>query len=307
MAEFHFLRPLWLLAFIPLTIIFYLLFSRPTMLRVWESVCDSHLLKQLFANTHQRKRSSAFTILGISALCMVIALAGPSWTRLPVPTYKEVKPKILLLDMSDSMLNNDLSPDRLSRAKFKLHDLLGAKNAAQYGLIVYSGEPFVVSPLTEDSQTIDSLLSSLAPDVMPVEGQKLETALEEAGKLFEQAGFHQGDILVLTATAPSEEAINAASTLAGAGFKVSILPVLKEQNSEAFREFSQEGKGKLLTFSDDSSDLDEWLNTSTNKQYSSNLQNEAPVWKDEGKWFLIPALIFLLPVFRKGWLQKVQQ
>lgn len=248
MAEFHFLRPLWLLAFIPLAILFYWLVSYPTVLRVWEGVCDPHLLKQLLANTQQGKKRSIFAFLSMSAIFMIIALAGPTWTRLPVPTYKMVKPKILILDMSESMLANDLPPDRLSRAKFKLHDLLEPKDAGQYGLIVYSGEPFVVSPLTEDSQTIDALLSSLTPDVMPVEGQKLDSALEEARKLFDQSGFHQGDILVLTSTPPSEEAISTASTVASAGFKISILPVLQEKNSDAFREFAQAGAGKLLTF-----------------------------------------------------------
>jgi len=178
----------------------------------------------------------------------------------------------------------------------------------QLGLIVYSGEPFVVSPLTDDGQTIDALLSSLTTDIMPVQGQRLDSALEEAGKLIQQAGFNQGEVLVLTSTPPSTAAINAAGALAHKDVHTSVMPVLDDANpvNPLFQRLAQAGGGAVIPFADTAIDLDQWLTASSGKQqFSANLQNDMPVWRDQGRWFLVPALLCLLPVFRRGWLQRI--
>ena len=209
--------------------------------------------------------------------------------------------------MSEHMMNNDLSPNRLSRAKFKIRDLLAHKGIGQFGLIVYTGEPFVASPLTDDGQTIASLLTVLTPDIMPVTGQKLDSALKEAGQLIKTAGYEQGQILVLTADSPSRGAINEAKKLADAGIFSSIMPVTAESKlNPLFQVFADSGEGQLLVYSSDSRDLDLWLNhANLRKQFALSQHDDIPLWRDEGRWFLIPALLLLLPVFRRGWLQKV--
>lgn len=209
--------------------------------------------------------------------------------------------------MSDTMLTKDLSPDRLTRAKFKLHDLLAQKDVGQFALVVYTGEPFVVSPLTDDGQTIASLLSTLTPDIMPVTGQKLDSALIEASKLITQAGYQQGQILVLTANTPSAEAMETAKQLAGKGISSSIMPVKADTNlNPLYQRFANSGKGLLIPYSADSSDLEQWINASRNiKNFELNDEDDVPIWRDEGRWFLIPALLLLLPLFQRGWLQRV--
>lgn len=307
MIDFHFLRPLWLVMLIPLCILVGLLLNRPTATQVWENVCDKHLLSQLLYLPGENKKRVALALLALSAFFMIFSLSGPAWKRLPVPIYKPIIPRIIVLDLSESMLANDLAPNRLERAKFKLHDIFTQKAPGQFALIVYSGEPYVVSPLTEDGQTIDALLSALTPEVMPVEGQKLEHALEEGSKLLQQAGFHHGDILVMTATAPSAEAIAVSETLAQKGINTSIIPLTKEESVSQFKELAEAGEGKFIPFSEDSSDIEEWLKKSITNNYKESSQSEIPIWQDEGRWFLVPALLLLLPVFRRGWLQKVQQ
>ena len=171
---------------------------------------------------------------------------------------------------------------------------------------MYTGEPFVVSPLTEDGQTIDALLSSLTPDIMPVEGQQLATALEQGAQLIKQAGFQQGQLLVLTASAPSPESISTAKGLARAGIETSVIPVLSTDIalSPSFQQLVSAGQGELIRFTDTAADIDKWLAaTHQHQHYTANLQDEIPLWRDEGRWFLIPALLLLLPVFRRGWLQ----
>lgn len=305
-AELHFLRPWWFLLIVPLMGLALALWKQPPKLQGWSEICDSHLLEHLISSKGNERRVTSIYCLLLSILFMIFALSGPAWHKLPVPTYKPIQPRVLVLDMSEHMLDTDLTPNRLSRAKFKLHDLLSHKEVGQFGLVVYTGEPFVVSPLTDDGQTISSLLSALTPDVMPVGGQKLERALEEAQRLIKQAGYNEGQLLVLTADTPSKEAIDTAQVLDNEGIRSSIMPMRADKDlNPLFQRFAQTGGGELLMYSPDSNDLDQWLNSSVGEHFKKNNQDEIPLWRDEGRWFLFPALLLFIPVFRRGWLQRM--
>jgi Ca-activated chloride channel homolog len=307
MINCHFLRPWWLLAIIPLLWLLCSLWRQSPRLGAWEAVCDSHLLKHLIQTKGQKRRHLTMSLLFGSALFMTISLAGPTWVRLPAPSFQQQQPKVLVLDMSEASLAKDLPPNRLTRAKFKLHDLFKRHDVGQFALLVYSGEPFVVSPVTEDAQTIDALLSTLSPDIMPVAGQRLDTALEEAGQLISNAGFKQGQLLVLTGETPSQAAIAVAKTLAAKQIYTSVMPVLANQTlSPLFQQLAIVGQGQLIPYTDTSADLDQWLKTiKRGETYQRSKENDIPRWRDEGRWFLLPALLLLLPVFRRGWLQRI--
>ena len=305
-ADFHFLRPWWLLMIVPLLGLALILWRQKPKLHAWSEVCDPHLLNHLVQKKGQGQRMSALLCLLCSILLMIVSIAGPSWYRLPVATYKPMQPRVLVLDMSDNMMATDLTPNRLSRAKFKLHDLLSRKEVGQFGLVVFTGEPFVVSPLTDDGHTILSLLASLTPDIMPVTGQNLGSALNEASNLIKQAGYSQGQILVFTADSPSNESIALAKKLAATGIYSSIMPVKADTNlNPLFQRFADAGEGQLVKYTADSSNLDQWLEASNNNEFVLSKDEDIPLWRDEGRWFLIPALLLFLPVFRRGWMQRV--
>lgn len=307
MSSLHFIRPWWFLALIPMLCLLWLVLRQNPRHEAWAGVCDNHLLQHLMQKKGQPYRTNALFVLFLSAFFMIISLSGPSWSLLPVPSYQPIQPRVVVLDLSDNMLAGDLTPNRLTRAKFKLHDLFKQQDVGQFGLVVYTGEPFVVSPLTDDAQTIDALLSSLSPDVMPIEGQRLDLALEEAGQLITNAGYDQGQILVLTGEVPSQGAINVAKSLSAKKIDVSVMPMVASQPlSPLFNNLAKAGNGQLVKFSSTSTDLARWLkNTHKNKRYGQNKDNEVSIWRDEGRWFLIPALILLLPVFRRSWLQRI--
>ncbi len=307
MADFHFLRPFWLLTLLPWVALIGYMFRHRAQAHAWSDVCDSHLLPWLVRSNGRGHRAGPLLMLLSSAVFMIIALGGPTWSRLPVPTYQQNQPRVLVLDMSPDMLIRDLSPDRLSRAKFKLHDLLQHRDAGQFGLVVYTGEPFVVSPLTNDGQTIDALLPTLTPDIMPIGGNRLDAALNQAKQLINEAGSINGQILVLTATPPSQSALTMAKKIAKEGIDTSVIPIMKKRSlTPFFKTLANAGHGHVIPFTDTEADLDQWLaSSSTNPQYSLNLENDIPIWRDQGRWFLIPALLMLLPIFRRGWLQRL--
>ena len=307
-ADLHFLRPWWLLILLPLLGLLWRLWRQNPRMQSLRAVCDEHLLVHLIQNKNGHKRHSGLVLLFLSGILMCIALAGPTWFQLPLPSYHAIQARVLVLDMSPSMLARDLTPDRLTRAKFKLHDLFRGQKSGQFGLVVFTGEPFVVSPLTEDGNTIDALLETLTPDIMPVGGQQLDSALEQAAQLIKQAGFAKGQILVLTASTPDSAAINMAAKLYTKGIVTSIMPVVADKAlPQFFQPLATAGHGLLLPITGTSKDLQHWLQaTSDTDQLTLSAQNDIPLWRDEGRWFLLPALLLLLPVFWRGWLQRIE-
>lgn len=303
----HFLRPWFFAALIPWLLLAFAVWRQNPRLQSWSAICDKQLLSHLLQDKGVGKRHQALTGLLLSGFFMIIALTGPSWTKLPIPVYHQLQPRVVVLDMSENMLDTELAPDRLSRAKFLLHDLFNRRDAGQLALIVYTGEPFVVSPLTDDGKTIDSLLSVLTNDIMPVNGQQLDSALKAAADLIKQAGYNQGQILVLTATPPDTTAINTAKKLSKKQISSSIIPVVaNEALARLYQPFATAGQGLLLSINDSKRSLDDWFKLSNAQQFSLSEQNDIPQWRDEGRWFLLPALLLLLPVFRRGWLQRIE-
>lgn len=303
---FHFLRPFWLFAFIPLVVLLYRLFKIKTTQHPWQAICDSHLQPYVIKMNGQRNRAVPISLLLISSVFFIISLSGPTWSRFPVPTFQTIQPRVIVLDLSDNMLADDVSPNRLTRAKFKLHDLFQHHDAGQFALVAYTDEPFVISPLTDDGETIDALLPSLLPSIMPVSGNRLERGLEKAGQLITQAGFQTGQILVLTAETPSERSLQLARTLASRGLFTSVIPISHQSSMlPLFKPLALAGKGHVIALTDTTADLEHWLALSKgDSRYAAN-QQDIPVWHDKGRWFIIPALLFLLPVFRRGWLQRL--
>src|SRR3546814_6742828 len=102
----------------------------------------------------------------------VIALAGPAWRQQEVALYQVKAPLVVALDLSAHMAVDDLAPDRITRARYKLMTLLKERTGGQVALIAYSGDAFTVAPMTDDAATVAALIDSLSPSVMPVAGQR---------------------------------------------------------------------------------------------------------------------------------------
>lgn len=304
----HFLRPEWFWGFIPLMLLAYFFLRQTNVTRVWEKACDKPLLLHLI-NTkhHDAEKHAKYHFLAASAF-MLIALTGPSVKQLPVPTYHVAHPRVIILDLSQTMLQDDVKPNRLMRAKFKLHDLLQTQDQGQFGLVVYTGEAFIASPLTLDAQTIDALVDQLSPDIMPVGGENLAEAIKEGEKLIKQSGITHGDLLVLTGTPPTLAAIQAAKKAAAHQIRTSILAIHGNHiKQDAFKALAHAGQGQYLMFSHHDKDIKSWLaEEKITHEYQANHHQSMPTWRDDGRWFLIPACLCLLPAFRRNWLLRIQ-
>ena len=186
--DFHFLRPLWLLALLPLGLLLWRLLRADRDRDVWRGLIDAHLLHRLLSDAGEAASRLPLALLGLGWFIGVLALAGPAWERLPEPLYQARQFRVLVIDLSPSMNVTDLAPSRLARARFKLLDLLRVAPEGQTALLAYGAEPYVVAPLTNDVETIAAQVPILDTSLLPVFGARHEgRVLDQAGELLRQA------------------------------------------------------------------------------------------------------------------------
>ena len=328
MSMFHFLRPEWLWGLLPLFGLFLLIAKRGATAQVWESVCDAHLLPHLLVGTEGARRCSPFVLLGVGWTVAVCALAGPVWSQLPQPVFRAESALVIVLDLSRSMDAQDVTPSRLTRAKHKILDMLKARKEGQTALVVYAGESFVVSPLTEDANTMVTLVQTMETALMPLQGSRTDLALRKAHDLLEHVGHARGDVLLLTDGDGDPATLQVVEELRSQGLRVSVLGVgtvdgapipepggfLKDQDGAvvipkldipSLQAIARVGGGHYATVTWDDQDINRVLPSRVSPgalSSSTSEQRTTDLWREEGPWFVLPLLALALPAFRPGWL-----
>ncbi|PKM19729.1 MAG: colicin transporter [Gammaproteobacteria bacterium HGW-Gammaproteobacteria-15] len=199
LADFHFLRPLWLLAALPVLLFTVLLYYYRREQSPWHSLIAPHLQQVLLGGQLLiKKQPLALPLLVLCWLTTTLALAGPSWQKLPQPAFALKKATVLVLDMSLSMRATDMAPDRLTQQRFAALDFTEQLKEGELALLSFAGDAFIISPLTPDHNNIRLLIPDLKPEIMPVQGSNLLAALQQADKLLRQAGYVRGDVVVFT-------------------------------------------------------------------------------------------------------------
>ncbi|SEH71608.1 Ca-activated chloride channel family protein [Rheinheimera pacifica] len=199
LADFHFLRPLWLLAALPVLLFTVLLYYYRREQSPWHSLIAPHLQQVLLGGQLLiKKQPLALPLLLLCWLTTTLALAGPSWQKLPQPAFALKKATVLVLDMSLSMRATDMAPDRLTQQRFAALDFTQQLKEGELALLSFAGDAFVISPLTPDHNNIRLLIPDLKPEIMPAQGSNLLAALQQADKLLRQAGYIRGDVVVFT-------------------------------------------------------------------------------------------------------------
>ncbi|MDH3645440.1 MAG: VWA domain-containing protein [Gammaproteobacteria bacterium] len=330
LAELHFLRPLWLLAFIPLAAALVWLLGRRPGLRRWANVVDAHLAPHVLIGGATVASRLPAAIAGVAGSLAILALAGPAWQKLPQPVFANQNALVIVMDLSSSMNTQDIKPSRLERARFKVADLLERRTEGQTAMIVYAADAFVVTPLTDDVATIGSQLSALTPELMPSQGSRTDVALQKAHELLLQAGRKRGDVLLVSDGADPDRAGAVVGRLVADGFRVSVLGVGTESggpvpgqggfikqsdgsiviatlDSAALRAVATRGGGIYQDLGADDRDILRIgsILEAVQPTQASERELTADVWREEGPWLVL----FLLPlaalVFRRGILAVV--
>lgn len=328
---FHFQQPLWFLALLPLVLLVWQLRGDGSTDSAWRRVCDANLLPYLLINPQRGESRLPLWLLAGGWLIAVIALADPVWEKQPQPVFRTEEARVVVLDLSRSMSSSDLKPSRLERARYKIEDVLRRSEEGQVGLVVFAGDAFVVTPLTQDTRTITELLKSLEPGIMPVQGSRVDLGLRKAGELLTQAGAGRGEILLVTDGYEGSQAIDAARDLRRQGYTVSVLGVGTTQgaplsdgaggfvhdgkgaivvprlDAASLRALATAGGGRYATITGNGADLKALLTPLTpqldSKVKQTGLQTDA--WRSRGPWLVVLLLPFAALAFRRGWLLGV--
>jgi Ca-activated chloride channel family protein len=325
MSEFealHFIRPMWLLL-LPLVLLLPWAWKRTRRPSGdWSRACDPHLLQWLSVKqVADRGRSSGPWLAAAALLITILALAGPSWQKLPDASFTARDARVIVMDLSHSMLAEDLRPNRLTRARFRLADLLASTEEGQVGLVSYAGDAYIVSPLTSDMNTIANLLPALRPDIIPVAGSRADLALEMAASLLERSGLSRGEILLVTDSATSKD-LAKARELRDAGVLTSVLAVGTDEGAPipsgggfvsdrsgnvviarldraGLQSLAEAGGGKYteLSWSETAEGL--WLEQG-GSEFARRDDSLGERWKDVGPWLVLLLLPLALAGFRKG-------
>jgi Ca-activated chloride channel family protein len=193
-----FIRPWWLLGVIPVIALAVLWARRRMAASHWETSIDPVLLKVLLEPGSQGGFRKMAWIVATALALATIGLAGPAWQKLPQPVEEKRDALVIVFDLSLSMFAQDVRPSRLVRARQKITDVLRLRKEGYTALVAYAGDAHTVAPLTDDVRTIENLLAALSPEMMPVLGSNLSSALEATRELFENARVLQGRVLLVT-------------------------------------------------------------------------------------------------------------
>ncbi len=329
LADFHFLRPEFLLALPVVLATAWLLARRRLGPGRWENVVDPALVPHVLSGAPGTGGDSRWFLLGLTGVLAVIALAGPAWQRIEQPVFRSEQSVVVALDLSRSMDAEDVAPSRLARARLKILDLLARRPSGQTALVVYSANAFTVTPLTTDTDTVAALVNSLGTDIMPSRGSYPVAAILKGRQLLEQAAVSVGEVLLITDGGSSPAAERVARDLRDAGYTLSVLGVGTREGAPIPRAtggFVTDGSGKIVVprleesslktlaragggrytrLAADGSDLDYLLSGDVGTQSASDESQATDQWHEEGPWILLLVLPLAALAFRRGWLMVI--
>lgn len=327
MNGIHFLRPYCFLLIIPVAILIcFLIFRQRRHAGPWQNICSKDLLPYILVQKGKNYYFS-YVLAALTLLLLITAMSGPAWQQISQPLIKQKTGLVIALDLSPVMDAQDIKPSRLQRAIYKINDLLKMHHEGQVALIVFSGDPFVVTPLTDDIATIKNLLPALETRIMPSSGHRVHLAISKAGDLLRQAGINHGSMLLITSELSNSEMEASITTAKQQGLNVSVLGVGTDEttpiplagggllkNSEGalvmsslsknnLNKLAQSTGGTFAIISVDDNDLRQLIPSfSAIKSSAAHEETELKQerWHDQGYLLVLLALPFASLIFRRG-------
>lgn len=325
--SFHFLRPAFLWAFIPVGLVAILVLLVHREDNKWKRVIAPALRPFMF--TRERRAGFLFPLLAYLLITGIgiLALSGPAWTREEVPGTRNEAVLVIALDVSPSMLAEDIQPNRLERAKFKIRDLLDANPGSRVSLHAWSGTAHTVVPLCSDYRIIRHHLDALSPAIMPRQGSNLEMMLDLADSVL--SPLKAPSTLLLVSDELTSEAVPLLTAFADRHHhRVEVLclatvqgaPVPKNRAKQPLTDrngnvvVSRLDTGVLFeletherihvnTLTLDNSDMELIAKSiRRNLVYQEDEEKSEQQWRDMG-YILVLLLVLLVPFwFRRGWM-----
>lgn len=314
LSAVHFLRPWWLLLWLPGLMLPVLWHRRQDLSRRLRGVIAPHLLPHLLINPQDRRRLRPVHLLGGLLILGGLAAAGPTWQQDRPDFLENLAPLVIALDLSTSMNATDVAPSRLGLAKAKLQALLQRRGGARTAVIAYAGTAHMVMPTSQDPALLDGFVQALSSDLIPEQGRDVQGVIDIAKRLL--APDTPGSLLLVTDGADAGQFPMLAERLRGSGLQVLVLAAGARPSGEGNADADASGaafdtqlvqqladaiNAPLGSFTLDDDDLD-WVELHAQQHFRAAADDgETLYWKDAGYWLCWPLLVIAGLAIRRGW------
>ncbi|WP_143744270.1 VWA domain-containing protein [Polaribacter tangerinus] len=328
----------YLLAIIPVMIVVFLLvmwWKRSKQ----KKFSDSVLLKKLAPNVSSFKTSLKFVFLLLGISFLVISLTNPKMGTKLKTVKREGVDIVFALDVSRSMLAEDIAPNRLEKSKQIISKIIDKLGSDRVGIIIYAGNSYPLLPITTDHAAANMFLQNANPDMVSSQGTAINEALELA-KTYYNNDDQTNRFLIMISDGEDhqEETKQVAQNLANEGVKIYTIGVGTERGgpipmrvNNSMIGYKKDNKGTTVITKRKPTILQEIAAVSEGSYIDGNV-TDTPVneiaeivanaeknefetkqfsdYKDQFQWFLAIALFFLvLDIFlfdkKTKWLRKV--
>lgn len=217
---------MWLLA-IPAAVLVYWLGARGQRLRLQKGL-GARVAPLLTASVSWARRRLKLFFQCVALLWMIVALARPQAGQSQQEIRSEGVEVIFLADVSDSMMAEDVRPNRLGQMKAELGRLIDLLGGNKIGLVAFAGSATLLSPLTSDPAALKMYIDSISPLSVSSQGTNLQSALESAEDAFNRGGIEQSEtsrvtrVIVIASDGEDHEpgALDAAKKMAAKGIRI---------------------------------------------------------------------------------------
>ena len=308
------LHLLWVLPLQGILMWVYWRWRRNTLRRLGSPVLEQRLL-QGFSIRRFRVKNVLFSA---SLALVVLAIASPV-KIMKIGSKSQLSSDVVIaLDVSNSMLAKDVSPNRLEQAKNFIRNLVPALEGERFGLVFFAGEAYPQMPLSTDAEALLMFTRNAQPDFITDQGTDIGAAIEVAGRMLEtEKETGQAIVLISDGENHEEKAVQAVRTIRDAGVllytvsvgttKGAMIPrqrggnqrdfsgqvVRTSANEELLRSLAEEGGGEALNTEEETYAVETIKNAVSRLQKSAADSNATTGKVYYFPWLLLLAILFL--------------
>lgn len=225
---FRFARPefLYLLILVPVLIgfFYYALIIKSKRLK---TLGNKALLRTLMPEASRIRPRAKFYLLLVALVLSIFMMAGPQFGTKLEKQKRQGAEVVIAVDVSNSMLSQDLKPDRMSRAKRILGGLIDNLQEDKVALMVFAGDAYVQMPLTTDVSSAKMFLSNINPGMVPIQGTAIGMAIKRSMSLFSNTDTNVGKTIIIITDGENHEddAVAMAKKALESGITVNVMGV----------------------------------------------------------------------------------
>lgn len=322
---------LYLLLLIPLLVLLFV-YARRQKKKALAKFGDLNLIMRLIPEFSGSREILKFIIWSTAWMLIVIGMADPQTGSKLEKIKRKGVDMIFALDVSNSMLAQDITPNRLERAKQAIIHLLGKLENDRVGLVVFAGKAYIQMPLTTDYSATRLFLSDISPGIVPVQGTAIGEAIETSASAFGNTKQSKAIVVITDGENFEDNAAEVAKTAADKGIRVytigiglpegapipvysgntqigykkdaSGMTVITRINEPMLEEIAKAGKGMFVRANNSQSGVQEvfdQINKLEKAEYNEAFYSD---YEDRFQFFILAALILifseLLIANRKG-------